>query len=516
MSEPLVTLSDVSIRRAGRNSPILDNFSLTLAAGETVVLLGETRSGADALARALSGVPSASEAIAGSIRIGNRSSLAGDIAPYKAARIAYWPAPEHALAPNASALAQLVRVVARKLSFSQAEARAEFAASLERLRSRVTIQDLARPAALVSPDVLSWGLLACAVAQSPELLIADHPAGNVAPSVAGALVAACLEAQKRQHFALVCVTPRVDVTRRIDARTIILRSGRMIEEGSIAQLAGEHAHTYTRALFHTQLSPDAAPARPVGRGEPVLQVFNLLTKGKKADRRDALTFALRRGASLALVGDEGSGRRALMRVLLGFERPAEGRIVFDSVDVGILSSTMLSRLRRRMAVIAGEDGALDPRLTVHDTVEEPLRARLHLTRELLNNYRDAALKRVGLAELDGSRLVAQLGPFDKRRLQVARAIVGAPLLVILDEPWRGLDALARNAMRQLLVDFRKAEGPAFLVVTNDFAVASALAEEALMFDDGKIVERGLLADLVKNPKEAATQRLVTAAKGGLS
>ena len=280
MSEPFVTLSDVSIRRAGRNSPVLDNFSLTLAAGETVVLLGETRSGADALARALSGVPSAGEAISGSIRIGNRSSLAGDIAPYKSARLAYWPAPEHALAPNAGALAQLVRIVARKLSLPQASAREEFTAVLERLRSRATIQDLARPAALVSPEVLSWGLLACAVAQSPELLIADHPAGDVAPSVAVALVSACLEAQARRPFAFICATPRVDVARRIDARTIVLRNGRVIEEGSIEQLAREIAHAYTRALFHNQLSPDGTPARPVGRGEPVLQAYNLIARGK--------------------------------------------------------------------------------------------------------------------------------------------------------------------------------------------------------------------------------------------
>ncbi len=250
------------------------------------------------------------------------------------------------------------------------------------------------------------------------------------------------------------------------------------------------------------------PARPrpqrVTRGEPLLQVhgLDLRAPGSKAARgRESLSFDLRRGASLALNRRGGIGRRrALVRALLGLERFAGGRVVLDQVDLSILSASMTARLRRRIAFIVGADDALDPRMTLWDTVDEPLRAHLRLPREMVAGHRETALKRVGLASHDGRRPVATLPPFDKRRLQVARAIVSAPFLAVIDEPLRGLDAFAQSIMKELLEDFRRQEGPAFLVVTADVGVAQALAEDAMVFKDGRIVERGHLRDILKNRK----------------
>jgi peptide/nickel transport system ATP-binding protein len=148
-----------------------------------------------------------------------------------------------------------------------------------------------------------------------------------------------------------------------------------------------------------------------------------------------------------------------------------------------------------------------------DTVSEPLRAHLSLPRAVVAEYREAALRRVGLAGIPGSTQVTALSPFDKRRLQVARAIVGAPLLAVIDEPLRGLDAFAQSVMRDLLREFREAEGPAFLVITSDFAVAQALAEDAFVFAGGRIVERGALSAILKAPKDPQTRRLIEAVRG---
>jgi peptide/nickel transport system ATP-binding protein len=286
-----------------------------------------------------------------------------------------------------------------------------------------------------------------------------------------------------------------------------------VEEGDAARLASGHAHSYTQTLFKSlpQLSLDQPKVRGAVRGQPLLQVYGLdLAAGRPARKRDGLTFELRRGASLALVGEEGSGRRALARAVLGLDRAPAGRVVFDAVDLNILSHTMASRLRRRIAFITGTDDALDPRMTLWDTVDEPLRAHLKLSGEMIAGYREAALKRVGLASHDGKRTVATLSKFDKRRLQVARAIVGAPLLAVVDEPLRGLDAFAQTIMREVLTDFRTHQGPAFLVITSDFTVARALAEEVMVFQDKKIVERGSVADVLRSPKEAATRGLIDA------
>jgi peptide/nickel transport system ATP-binding protein len=139
-----------------------------------------------------------------------------------------------------------------------------------------------------------------------------------------------------------------------------------------------------------------------------------------------------------------------------------------------------------------------------------LRAHLRLTGDLIAGYREAALKRVGLASHDGSRTVATLGAFDKRRLQVARAIVSAPLLAVVDEPLRGLDAFAQTIMREVLTDFRTQQGPAFLVITSDFTVAQALADDAMVFKDKKIVERGPIVGILRSPKDPQTKELIAA------
>jgi peptide/nickel transport system ATP-binding protein len=253
--------------------------------------------------------------------------------------------------------------------------------------------------------------------------------------------------------------------------------------------------------------PDAdRPRRLSPRGEPLLQVQALALDGQKKVRaRDAISFELRRGASLALVGEDGSGRRGLARAVLGLDR-RPGRILFDAVDLNLLSEAMTSRLRRRIAFVTSAEDALDPRMTLWDAVDEPLRAYLRLSRELTAGYREAALKRVGLASIDGHRAIATLSPFDRRRLQIARAIVAAPLLVVVDEPLRGLDAIARATIRDLLAEF--------LVITGDFAVARALADEIMIFDHGRVIERGSVRELLRAPREVATRTLIEAAEFG--
>ncbi len=150
-------------------------------------------------------------------------------------------------------------------------------------------------------------------------------------------------------------------------------------------------------------------------------------------------------------------------------------------------------------------------MTLRDTVDEPLRAHLKLPRDIIVAHREAALKRVGLASHIERQPVATLSAFDKRRLQVARAMVSAPLLTVIDEPLRGLDAFAQVIMRDLLADFRMHEGPAFIVITSDFAVAQALADEALVFKDRRVIARGPVHELIRDPKDEALRGLIDAA-----
>jgi ABC-type glutathione transport system ATPase component len=378
---------------------------------------------------------------------------------------------------------------------------------LQRLKGAPPPEALDKSPATIDPDILAWGLLAASFAATPELLLVDHLLVGLPPTSARTLARALVAEQERQRFAILYNAMSTEVARWLGGRLIVMRHGRIVEEGPVARLTTAQSHVYTQTLLKPVTPPASASAsgRAV-RGEAVVRALGVALKS-----REKLTFELNRGGALALIGELGSGRHALARQLIGLEPVSSGRIVFDAVDIGVLSGTMLSRLRRRVAVIAGADDVLDPRLTVSDTVSEPLRASLDLPRRLVAGYRDAALKRVGLSSLSSELSVARLSAFDKRRLQVARAIVSAPVLALIDEPFRGLDAFAQSVMRDLLRNFRAEEGPAFLVITSDITVAQSLAETAMIFKDGHVIERGALVDIVRAPRTDYTRMLIEAA-----
>ena len=511
----LVEINDLRVGRQGSATPELDRFSLTLSAGETVLLLGETGCGKDAVLRLLAGSLEQDQEISGTIRFGENDPVQAATRPTNPLRVAYVPsAALHPLSPTAPVAQQLTRVIGHKLRCPQGAAREELRTALERLAGAPPIGMLDRFPGQLDNATLCWALLAAATAVTPEIVLCDHSFADISPLVARTLIGALLAEQQRLGFAVLYGGRIPQAVARLGARTIVLQRGCMIEEGEAARMMSGQTHSYTRSLFHALPQPDAGRLnRTSTRSEALLQVQGLMLQAEKK-ARNAISFELRRGASLALVGEDGSGRRGMARAIMGLDR-RPGRILFDAVDLNLLSEAMTSRLRRRIAFVTSDDAALDPRMTLWDVIDEPLRVHLKLSRELTTGYREAALKRVGLASHDGRRLtVAALSAFDRRRLQIARAVVAAPLLVVVDEPLRGLDAVARATIRDLLAEFRLEQQAAFLVVTADFAVARALADDAMIFHEGRMIERGPVRELLRAPRESATRALIEAADFG--
>jgi peptide/nickel transport system ATP-binding protein len=513
MSDALLRIRDFTLAHAGAAKPAIGGFSLTLESAGTLTLLGETGSGKGVVLRMLAQPIKRGTQVSGTLQLRDNAERPIARGMTLDLRIAYLPGP-HAtvLNPNTSVLSQLLLIVARKLRQPKASARAELAVALERFPGAPTLEALDHPPSMIAPETLSAGLLAAAVAQTPDLLLADDPLGELSPAHARSFASVLKAEQKRLGFALLYSAARAEAANLLGGNLIVLRSGAIVEEGPVARLATAQSHAYTQTLFRAMsVGERQNPDRSAARGEPLLRVQGVqLAMRGKSSARDKLNFELRRGASLALIGEIGSGRRALARALLGLDRVAGGRIVFDQVDIGILNAAMMARLRRRVAFITGDDDALDPRMTIFDTVSEPLRAHLAMPRDLIAHNRDAALKRVGLAALPGSHRVAALSPFDRRRLQIARAIVSQPLLAVVDEPLRGLDAFAQSVVRDLLRNFRSNEGPALLVITSDFGLARGFCEEGFVFNDGRVVERGAIATLLRAPQDPHTKKLLEA------
>ncbi|HUB84597.1 MAG TPA: ATP-binding cassette domain-containing protein, partial [Rhizomicrobium sp.] len=324
MSEPerLLTVTNLSVERAGAARPELDHISIAVEARETIVILGEAGSGKDALMRALAKALDDGETLTGNIRYGREGSVSAG-----AMRTAYLPGPySKPLSPNASAIAQFARVIARKLGGPLASGRTEFAQELGRLEGAPPLAAFEKRAAEIPNEILAWGLLATALAQAPDLLLVDHLFEGLAPKASRVLERALLAAKTRLNCTLICATMNTDTALRLGGRLIVMRSGRIVEEGPLQRLVTAQAHAYTQTLFK-----DPGPReRSAQRGQPVVQALRIALNGE-AKARDEINFELRRGASLALVGEEGSGRHRLARMILGMDRLEKGRIVFDAV-----------------------------------------------------------------------------------------------------------------------------------------------------------------------------------------
>jgi ABC-type glutathione transport system ATPase component len=477
-------------------------------AGEILSVVGREGSGREALRDRLLDIFPAPMDETGTFVIGDKGSAVP--------RIAYLPgASRDAWSPYASARDQLVRILARRQSIPMQSAREELRLVLARLPNAPSLEMLEAKPTELSPRDQALAFLALALAQNPDLLLADDPDSELDPTDSLEYVALLAAERARANCALLYLTGNPAIAARFGGRIAVLRDGRLIEEGAARRLSSEHAHAYTQTLFAAvpRVKPDE-PARPGPRSEPLLQVRGFSfekAKNRAYDPTRTLTFELRRGGSLALVGMRNSGRHDLVRAILGLEEAGQGRIIFDSVDVGVLSSTMRARLRQRVAFVTGDDAPLDPRMTVREFVTEPMRAQINLGREANRRAAETVLKRVGMGDVPLRRLCAELETLNRRRVQLARVLAAVPQLLVLIEPLRRLDALGQALILDLLKDLRERHGVAFLLVTADFRVAQALAENALVIRARKLIEKGPIEELLRAPREDYTKALVDAA-----
>jgi ABC-type glutathione transport system ATPase component len=509
-------LENLSVVSSRPERTFLSDLSLQMKAGEILTVLGRDQSGRETLRDVLEKFLPPGAVMTGRL-------LLGEHADGKLPRFAYLPnAIFPALSPRAPMGEQLVRVLSQRTRLVRAAAAADFAHALERLPGAPKFDRLQSRSQEIAPRERVLAYLALALAQNPDAVLADDVVAGLDPTEAEEILRHLLEAQARHGFALVYFTSDPRIPLRLGGRIAVLRDGALVEEGPVAQLASSQAHSYTQALFESvpRLGFSEAP-RASPRSEPLLQVRSLVydkPKDRHARPPEGVTFDLRRGASMALVGERGSGRRDIIRAVLGLSPHYFGRIIFDAVDLGVLSSDMRARLRRRVAFITGDNQALDPRMTVYETVTEPVRMHINLGEEENRRVAESVLKRVGLGDITLRSRVRELNILDRRRLQIARALAGSPHLVVLYEPLAGLDAPGQALVLDLLKDFRRRDGVASITVTANFAVAEALAEEILVVKGREIIERGFVTELLRAPQQTYTAALIAAVSpqtGGL-
>ena len=529
INQPLLSIRDLSVafhQRSG-TSLAVDKISFEIRRGECVALVGESGSGKSVSALSILKLlpyPTASHP-SGSIRFKGRELLPlseqqmRDIRGSDVSII--FQEPMTSLNPLHTIERQIGEILHLHQPISGAMARAR---TLELLTQVGIPEPQTRMKSY--PHQLSGGqrqrvMIAMALANEPDLLIADEPTTALDVTVQAQILALLADIRARLGMSLLFITHDLGIVRRIADRVCVMNGGKIVEQGAVEQVFSAPKHPYTRELLAAEPKPDPAPPRPES---PVvieaddLKVWFPIKRGLLRSTVghikavDGVSLAVRKGETLGVVGESGSGKTTLGLALLRLIS-SNGPIVFLGKGIQGLKFDAMRPFRRDMQIVFQDPfGSLSPRMSVGDIVAEGLSVH---QRSLSAEQREArvvkALRDVGLDPDTRFRYPHEFSGGQRQRISIARAIVLEPSFVVLDEPTSALDMLFQAQMVDLLRDLQKKRDLTYMFISHDLRVVASLASHLIVMRHGKVVEEGPAAALFKTPKSDYTSALFAAA-----
>jgi microcin C transport system ATP-binding protein len=528
-TEKLLDVRDLSIafHQAGRTTLAVDRVSFSVKRGETVALVGESGSGKSVTALSVMKLlpyPAASHP-SGSIVFEGRDLLKlpeREIRQVRGDRISIiFQEPMTSLNPLHTIEKQIGEALLLHQGLTGLAAR-------ERTLELLTQVGIPDPAGRLNsyPHQLSGGqrqrvMIAMALANEPDLLIADEPTTALDVTVQAQILALLKDLQKRLGMAVLFITHDLGIVRRLAETVCVMKEGKIVEQGPVEDVFAKPQHPYTKALLAAEPKPDPAPLRP---NEPVvveakdLKVWFPIKRGVlrkiigHIKAVDGVTVAVRKGETLGIVGESGSGKTTLGLAILRLIS-SQGPIIFLGKTIAGLKFKEMLPFRHNMQIVFQDPyGSLSPRMSISDIVEEGL--WVHHPK-LTEDERQArvvrALRDVGLDPETRFRYPHEFSGGQRQRIALARAIVLEPTFIVLDEPTSALDMLIQAQMVDLLRDLQKRLHLTYLFISHDLRVVAALASRLMVMRNGKVVEEGPASELFANPKTDYTRALFAAA-----
>jgi microcin C transport system ATP-binding protein len=376
------------------------------------------------------------------------------------------------------------------------------------------------------PHQLSGGqrqrvMIAMALANEPDLLIADEPTTALDVTVQAQILKLLKDTQTRLGMSMLFITHDLGIVRKLADRVCVMQQGKIVEQGAVERVFTAPEHSYTRALLAAEPKPDPAPPRP---DAPVvvqtkdLKVWFPIKRGvlRKVVGHikavDGISIELRKGETLGVVGESGSGKTTLGLAILRLIS-SDGPVVFMGHTIQGLKFKQMRPYRRDMQIVFQDPyGSLSPRMSVSDIIEEGLWVHHpHLPADERERRVVAALTDVGLDPETRFRYPHEFSGGQRQRIALARALALEPTFIVLDEPTSALDMLIQAQMVDLLRALQKQRDLTYMFISHDLRVVAALASRLLVLRNGKMVEEGAAADLFKNPKSDYTRALLAAA-----
>jgi microcin C transport system ATP-binding protein len=360
-----------------------------------------------------------------------------------------------------------------------------------------------------------------ALANEPDLLIADEPTTALDVTVQAQILALLKTLQTRLGMAMLFITHDLGIVRKIADRVCVMQRGKIVEQGPVEDIFTAPQHPYTRALLAAYPKPDPAalhPDAPVVIETNDLKVWFPIRRGvlRKTVGHikavDGVSIAVRKGETLGIVGESGSGKTTLGLAILRLIS-SDGPIVFMGNGLQGLSFKELRPFRRDMQIVFQDPyGSLSPRMSISDIIEEGLWVHHpRMSAEERERRVIAALTDVGLDPESRFRYPHEYSGGQRQRIAVARTIVLEPTFIVLDEPTSALDMLIQSQIVELLRELQKRRDLTYLFISHDLRVVAALASRVVVMRNGKVVEEGPAKDLFANPQSDYTRALFAAA-----
>ncbi len=531
MTEPLLTIENLSVAFPAEDRTVeaVKNVSLTIARGETLALVGESGSGKSVTALAMVGLLPDTAQVTGSVKYAGAEMIGAsrrELMQVRGNDISFiFQEPMTSLNP----LHTIEKQLAESLALHQGVVGRQARGRIIELLNQVGLRD---PEERLGawPHQLSGGqrqrvMIAMALANKPDLLIADEPTTALDVTIQAQILALLADLQRAQGLSMLFITHDLGIVRKVARRVAVMKEGEIVETGPTAEVFENPQHPYTKMLLAAEPRgrPDPVPAdtRPLIEGRkvrvwfPVKRGFFRRTTGHIKACTD-IDIDLSSGETLGVVGESGSGKTtlglALMR-LIG----SQGRITFEGRDIHALRKRDLRALRRDMQIVFQDPyGSLSPRMSIAEIIAEGL--GVHGLGEAAKSgpisRRDAvaeAMEEVGLDPATMDRYPHEFSGGQRQRIAIARAMALKPRFVVLDEPTSALDMSVQAQIVDLLRELQDRHNLAYLFISHDLKVVRALADEVIVMRDGNVVEAGSADQIFDDPKTDYTRALMAAA-----
>ncbi len=524
----------VRFRQDGALVHAVRGVSFTVGKGETVALVGESGSGKSVTALSTVRLLPDNAEVTGEVHYAGRNLGAASAQELQAVRgndISFiFQEPMTSLNPLHTIARQLGETLELHQGLKGGAARERIIELLDQVGIRNAGERLT-----AYPHELSGGqrqrvMIAMALANDPELLIADEPTTALDVTIQAQILDLLAELKAKRHLSMLFITHDLGIVRRIADRTCVMQAGEIVEQGPTGRIFSEPEHPYTKMLLAAEASGRPLPVPD--NAETVLSAENLRiwfpirrgllrrTVGHVKAVNDA-TLSVRAGETLGIVGESGSGKTTLALALTRLI-PSEGRITFAGRDISAPEPGSRNResrhemrtLRRNLQIVFQDPyGSLSPRMTAGQIIAEGLGVhRIDRGRDRREMVA-AIMEEVGLEPAHMGRYPHEFSGGQRQRIAIARALILQPLLIVLDEPTSALDATVQAQIVDLLRDLQSRHGLAYLFISHDLRVVRALSHKVMVMKEGDVVEAGPTEDVFAAPENDYTRRLMDAAFG---